>query len=102
MNTTQLYPRPKPRFAGIEEVVFIAVEAVAEGLSRGEVGLIAGGVVLLFVALAVGGVVWWRRVRLRRARSDHTAISTTDGESHEMSSTPSVITPFAPTPTTYF
>ena len=101
MNTSQLYPRPKPRFAGIEEVVFIAVEAVAEGLGRGEVGLIAGGVALFLVVLAVGGVAWWRRVRLRWARSDHSAISTTDGESHEMSSTTSAVTPFAPTPTSY-
>ena len=48
-NTDQRYPRPKPRFAGLADVVLVAVDAVATGWSEGEIGLVAGGIVLLIV-----------------------------------------------------
>ena len=97
MNTTgQRYPRPKPRFAGLADVVLVAVDAVATGWSEGEIGLVAGGVVLLIVSLVVAGLVAWWKVRRRRANSNATNFSY--GEAVEMESTTSAITPFAPTP----
>ena len=56
MNNTQRFPRPKPRFAGASEFVLIGVEAVAKGLSEGEVGLVVGGVLLLLLVAVVGAV----------------------------------------------
>ena len=64
MNSTdQRYPRPKPKFAGFADVVLVAVDAVATGWSEGEIGLVAGGVVLLIVSLVVAGLVAWLKVR---------------------------------------
>ena len=97
MSANQTYPRPKPRWAGFDDLVFVAVDAVVTGVSKGQIGLIVGGVVLFLGLLAVGGAVWWRRARLRRARHANSTVFTTNGERFEMSSAPS-ITPFAPTP----
>ena len=95
-NTDQRYPRPKPRFAGLADVVLVAVDAVAKGWSEGEIGLLAGGVALLIVALVVAGLVAWLKIRRRRTSSNATNFSY--GEAVEMESTTSAITPFAPTP----
>ena len=95
-NTTQRYPRPKPKFAGFADVVLVAVDAVATGWSEGEIGLVAGGVVLLIVSLVVAGLVAWLKVRRRRANSNATNFSY--GEAVEMDTMPSAIVPFAPTP----
>ena len=97
MNTTgQRYPRPKPRFAGLADVVLVAVDAVAKGWSEGEIGLLAGGVALLIVALVVAGLVAWLKIRRRRTSSNATNFSY--GEAVEMDTMPSAIVPFAPTP----
>ena len=57
--------RPRPRFGGVEELVVIGIEAVAEGVDEGRPGLVVGGVVLLL--LVVAGVVgaWMWRARHR-------------------------------------
>ena len=96
MNATQRFPRPKPRFAGASEFVLIGVEAVAKGLSEGEVGLVVGGVLLLLL-VAVVGAVWWRWIRPRRLQRSPPASHSHGEEGFEMESMPDLHS-FAPTP----
>ena len=96
MNATQRYPRPKPQFAGATEFVLIGVEAVAKGLSEGEVGLVVGGVLLLLL-VAVVGAVWWRWIRPRRLQRVPPASPSHEEEGYEMESM-SGLHSFAPTP----
>ena len=96
MNATQRFPRPKPRFAGASEFVLIGVEAVAKGLSEGEVGLVVGGVLLLLL-VAVVGAVWWRWIRPRRLQRSPPASHSHGEEGLEMESM-SDLHSFAPTP----
>ena len=46
------HPRPNPRFAGVERVLVVGVENLAQGISDKNVGLIVTG--LLIILLAVG------------------------------------------------
>ena len=96
MNASTL--RPKPRFAGATELIVIGVEAVVEGLSAGQWGMVAGGIalILLVVVGVVGWRVWARQARRRPHTSTHNPLHTTEVEMETMSS---AITTFAPTPT---
>ena len=96
MNTTQRFPRPKPRFAGATELVLIGVESVVTGLSEGEVGMVVGGVLLLLL-VAVAGGVWWRWIRPRRRQRTPPASPSHGEEGLEMESI-SALHSFAPTP----
>ena len=77
-------------------MVLVAVDAVVTGWSRGEIGLLAGGVMLLIASLVVAGLVAWLKVSQRLANSNTTNFSY--GEAIKMDLMASAITPFAPTP----
>ena len=96
MNSTQRFPRPKPRFAGATELVLIGVELVVQGLSEGEVGLVVGGVLLLLL-VAVVGAVWWRWIPPRQRQRTPPASPSHGEEGFEMESM-SGLHSFAPTP----
>ena len=46
-------PRPNPRFAGVERLLVIGVDNLAQGISKGHVGLIVAGLIFLAVGFWV-------------------------------------------------
>ena len=47
------HPRPNPRFAGVERVLVVGVENLAQGISNGNVGLIVAGLVIILLAVGL-------------------------------------------------
>ena len=45
------HPRPNSRFVGVERVLFVGVENLAQGISNGHVGLIVAGLIIIFLAV---------------------------------------------------
>ena len=44
-------PRPNPCFAGVERLLVIGVDNLAQGISKGHVGLIVAGLLIIFLAV---------------------------------------------------
>ena len=91
-QTDSRHPRPNPRFAGVERVLVVGVEQLAQGISDGDVGLIVAGLLIILLA---GGlwVVFHHRSMVRlwfyRWRRP-TAPSLEDGEELAELGTPPV------------
>ena len=63
-QTDSRHPRPNPRFAGVERVLVVGVEKLAQGISDKNIGLIVTG--LLIILLAVGlWVVFHHSTKIR-------------------------------------
>ena len=45
------HPRPNPRFVGVERVLVVGVENLAQGISNGHIGLIVAGLIIIFLAM---------------------------------------------------
>ena len=64
-------PRPNPRFAGMDRLLIIGVENLAQGTSKGQVGLIVAGLSIIVLAVGLWVAVhhcpmvqlWWYRWR---------------------------------------
>ena len=63
-QTDSRHPRPNPRFAGVERILVVGVENLAQGITDKNIGLIVAG--LLIILLAVGlWVVFHHSTKIR-------------------------------------
>ena len=51
LQPDERHPRPNPRFTGVERLLFIGAENLAQGISKGQIGLIVAGLLIIFLAV---------------------------------------------------